>query len=214
MALPVEITGGVRGTGQPPRLSGAAVPAINERGELLVALGLPTQAEVVRYGESYVSLQATAVAPVVALPTTTAQLSLWNGEPDGGKSYAIDSLICMCAVSASAATGIGFAGLINAGRVALPSGTLLTPRGLSGRPYGGQGKVILAATVTDDLWHPIGTSVVGPASQIALNVEQPVNGLYLLRPGHLFSLAVLANTASTITVKMGIRWHEVLLGAA
>ncbi len=213
MAFPIEVAARIRDA----RSQGLAPNgnlSVNERGELVVVHGLPGQTEIVRTGESYFAFQATEVAPIVALPTTTAQLSLWNGEPDGGKSYAIDSLICTATVSAGAATGIGFAGLINPGRVALPSGSLLTPKGLSGQPYNGRGKAVLAATVVDDTWHPIGTSVVGPAGQIGLNVEQAVEGRYLLPPGHLFSLAVLANTVTTIRVKMGIRWHEKMLGVA
>ena len=213
MGLDVGVKGNIRGAGQPT--SNVDGLSTNLRGETLIALGSPGQTEWVRYGESYAVIQGTAVAPVVALPTTAAQVSIWNGEPDGGKSYSVDSLIAMVAVSASASSAIGFAAMMNQGRVALPSGSLLTPHGLSGRPYGGQGKVVLAATsLTDDAWMPVGNSVVGAASQIAMPVEVTVGGLYLVRPGHLFSIAVLANTASTITVKMGFRWHEVQTGVA
>lgn len=190
---------------------GEAQSMINGRGDSLVALALPPNAELVRHGESYGVIQGTAVAPVVALPTTTAQVSLWNGEPANGKSYIIDSVFLTGVVSAAAATGMGLVAMINKSAKTLPSGSVLTPFGLAGHNYQGRGSVVLAATVTDDGWHPLGNSVVGPASQIGLNADIPVKGLYVIPPGGLFSIAALANTASTVTTKIGIRWHEVAL---
>lgn len=209
----------VRGSGHPSKLYGGGEGAadISGRGDLMVSLALPERTDLVRHGESYGIIQASAVAPVVALPTTTAQLSIWNGEPDGGKSYVIDSLIGMVAVSAGAATGVGFAGMLNKGRVSKPTNDLAPATaafGLAGHQYAGKAIVDLAATVVDDGWHPIGNAVVGPASQIALPFEVPVYGLYIIPPGGMFSMAVLANTVTTITVKMGLRWHEVQLDLA
>lgn len=213
MGLSVDILGFVRRVAPGLYSAGQAQAHVNSRGDSLVALGLPPLAEVVRMGESYGVVQASAVAPVVALPTATAQVSLWNGEPDGGKSYVIDSVFATVVVSAGAATGIGLAGMLNKGRVSAMTADL-TPFGLAGHAYAGKGKVDLAATVVDDGWHPIGNSVVGPASQIGLNVDVKVNGLYIVPPGGAFSIAALANTVTTITVKMGIRWHEVQLDLA
>lgn len=212
MGLPVAVMNWVRKK-SPPDLyaSGEGRPHINSRGELVIAQGLPPAAELVRFGESYTVIQASAVAPVVALPTTTAQVSLWNGESDDGKSYVIDSVFATCVVSAGAATGIGLAGMLNNGKVSAMTADLTTIRGLAGHGYAGKARVDLAATVVDDGWHPIGSSVVGPASQIGLNVDVEVYGKYIVPPGGAFSLACLANTVTTITVKMGLRWHEVLI---
>jgi hypothetical protein len=214
MGLGVEVLKFVRRVAPNAYAAGMAQPHMNSRGEGLVAQALPERSEIVRLGESYGIIAATAVAPVVALPTTTAQLSLWNGEPDGGKSYIIDSLIGMVAVSAAAATGVGFAGMLNKGRVTKPTNDLAPATaafGLAGHQYSGKAYVDLAATVVDDGWHPIGSAVVGPASQIALPFEALVYGIYIVPPGGMFSMAVLANTATTITAKQGLRWHEVQL---
>lgn len=189
---------------------GEGQPNINGRGDMLVSLALPPAVELVRHGESYGVIQATAVAPVVALPTTTAQVSLWNGEPSNGKSYVIDSIICTVVVSAAAATSIGIAGMLNKGAVSAMVADI-TPFGLAGHGYQGRGRVDLAATVVDDGWHPIGTSIIGAASQIGQTIDLPVKGLYIVPPGGAFSIATLANTATTITVKMGLRWHEIQL---
>lgn len=209
----VEMVYRVRGNSPPSKLYGAGdgEPDVNARGDVLTALALPERTEMVRHGESYGVIAATAVAPVVALPTTTAQLTLWNGEPDGGKSYIIDSLIGMVAVSAGAATGVGFAACIHKGRKAKPTSDLTTIFGLAGHPYSGKAVIDLAATVEDDVWHPVGNAVVGPASQVAMPFEVPVYGMYIVPPGGMFSMAVLANTVTTITVKQGLRWHETQL---
>lgn len=213
MGLPTTIMKLVRGKSAPSDLytKGEGSPAINGRGDSLIALALPERSELVRHGESYGVIAQSAVAPVVALPTTTAQLSIWNGEPDGGKSYIIDSLIGMVAVSAGAATGVGFAGMLNRGRVTKPTSDLTSIFGMAGHPYAGKAVIDLAATVVDDVWHPIGSAVVGPASQVALPFEAQVYGQYIIPPGGMFSMAVLANTVTTITVKQGLRWHEVQL---
>jgi hypothetical protein len=178
---------------------------------LIVVNAMPTNAELVRLGDSWQAMQAAAVAPVVALPTTLAQLTLWNGEPAGGKVYLIDSIMTMVAVSAAAATGIGHAVLMNLGTKAAPTSAGLILTGLSGKAYGGNAIVAVGATVTDDKWAPFGNALDAPASQIAFTVDVPVNGLYIIRPGGMFSVACLANTVTTITVKTGIRWHEVQL---
>lgn len=215
--MPSDVSPRFRVRGGPPTKNyggGQGEQDVNARGEALVNLALPERAEIVRLGESYGIIQASAVAPVVALPTTTAQLSLYNGEGDGGRSYVIDSLIGVVVASAGAATGVGFAAMLNKGKVATPTNELSPATaawGQSGHRYGGAAIVDLAATVVDDGWHPVGNAVVGPASQIAMPFEVQVYGSYIVRPGGMFSMAVLANTVTTITVKMGVKWHEVQL---
>lgn len=211
--MDIEVKARVRGLS--PSLenlpSGSSAPcAINPRGDLLVAQALPPYAEIVRMGNSYFVIQSAATTPNTILPTTTAPVTLWNGENDGGKVYIIDSVFAHVVVSAAAATNVGLCGMLNLGRKAAPTGAL-TPKGLAGHNYKGRGLVGLAVTVTDDSWHPLGNAVNGPASQVALNVDIPLFGAYIVPPGGMFSISALANTGTTITVRSGIRWHEVQL---
>lgn len=211
MSLDALLRGRVRGIQENLPQQGDSVPRLGGGGEWLVLQSLPPLAEIVRMGNSYAAIQAAAVAPVTVLPSTTAQVSLWNGEADNGKSYVIDSVFGLVVVSAAAATNLGFAAMLNTGKKVQPAGSTLVQRGLSGKAYGGKGAVVLAATVTDDGWVPLGPSVPGPASQIGMSFDYEVNGLYIVPPGGLFSMAALANTVTTITVRMGLRWHEVPL---
>lgn len=213
MGLVSDLLGIVRGKNEPllDQPGGSPSPlVVNPRGDLSVVQGLPPNAELVRMRSSYVAIAVTAVAPVVALPTTTAQLTLWNGENDGGKIYVIDSVIYYTTVSAAAATNVGLLCCMNVGKKTAPTGAI-TPKGLAGHAYRGSGLVAVGATITDDSWHPLGDSVIGAASQIGTTVEVPVDGLYIIPPGHMFSLAGVANTVTTITGRCGIRWHEVQL---
>ena len=158
MALPTEVQFGVRGTTTPDLIPGGEdyQPGINGRLEQLVVQSLPPITELVRLGGSYFAPQTTAVAPITAIPTTTAQLSIWNGETDTGKCYVIDVLQHHATVASAAAWAQGMYCMLNVGRIAKPAGTAITVRGMSGFAYRGKGSAILAATVVDDGWHSVG----------------------------------------------------------
>lgn len=190
---------------------GEEVPlCVNPRGDILIARGMPGISELVRMRQSYMAIVATAVAPVTALPTTTAQMTLWNGEQENGKIYVLDSVGVFVTVSAAAATAVGLCALMNIGKKTAPT-SALTPRGLAGQAYRGTGIVAVGATVTNDVWITMGSSNVGPTSQIGQTLDWSLNGQYVVPPGHMFSLSAIANTGTTITCRCFMRWHEVLL---
>lgn len=180
----------------------------NPRGDLGANLTLPELADIVRLRQSFYVIAAAAVAPIVAMPTTTAQFTLWNGELDGGRSYVIYSIGYIVVASAAAATPVGMVVCMGTGRKTAPVADL-TPRGLAGQRYRGSGYVDLAATVTNDTWHLAGTSNQGPTSQVGMSLDVNIFGRYIIPPGHYFSQSVMANTVTTITVRQFIRWHEI-----
>jgi hypothetical protein len=184
---------------------------INPRGDIAWANALPFRTEETRMRRSFKVITVTAVAPVVAIPTVTSQLSLWNGEQDNGKIYVITKIGAYCVVSAGAATGIQMVHLINVSKVAAPTSAGLTMRGTAGQVYNGSAINALAVTVVDDGWFPAGNSVVGAASQIGLAVEADIAGGIIVPPGYRYSTAVVANTVTTITVRQYIEWMEVIL---
>ena len=213
MSISYDLNAKVRGRSEPilDCNTGEEVPInINPHGDLIIAHGMPGVSELVRMRKSYMAIAASAVAPVTALPTTSAQLTLWNGENDGGLIYVIDSVGVFTTVSAGAATAIGLFACMHTGKKAAAVADL-TIRGLAGQAYRGTATADVGATVVNDVWIPIGTANVGPASQIGQTLDVPVNGLYIVPPGHMFSLAAVANTTTTITTRCLIRWHEVQL---
>src|SRR5216684_3804165 len=183
---------------------------LNALGHQLIAQGLPLNAERVRRGNSWWVLGA-AAAPVTALPTTTAQNSLWNGEAAGGKILVIDSLILLIATSQTVAGGFGAVLMLNPPTVTAPTSAAITFRSLSGKTnYGG--KAILAAGLTgltNSGWMPWGSSYneVG-ATNLMTAIDVPVDGKIQVPPGGMLNGSVIAN-AATGTIQLGFRWHEI-----
>lgn len=189
---------------------------LSQRGGLYVQDDLPPLTTLVQEGVCWQVGAATAVAAVTTMPTTTAQISLYNGEAEGGKSYVLLSVYGIQVANGAALNSWGLAHCINVDK----PGTLPTQdiaktsvKGLKARQGGYNGNAIidLAATVTDDLWAPVGnyagTTVV---SLSGTQLDVPLNGLVILPPGGMYSLAAIA-AATGITVRQGFRWAEIQL---
>jgi hypothetical protein len=194
------------------------LPDINPRGDLLIGQSLPERTEIVRMGGSWVVQDTTAVATVTAVPTTTAQNTFWNGEPDSGRTYVIDRAWCLIGVTAAAATGESLLGMVNKGPVAAPTAVSLTVSTLNGRNYAGKMVVARSATVTDDKWwvlpSPDNAAIITATGQdVGKTIHAELNGLIQLPPRHQFSLAVMG-TNTTATSKCGIQWHEIQMPVA
>lgn len=187
---------------------------INPRGDLIVTQALPEEAELVRLGDSYAVMGA-AVALVTAVPTTTAGLSLWNGEPANGKSYVIDSCGVMdVAVDATQTDQTAIVAMMNKTPVTAPTDAALTIVSLNGRSaYGGKARTLSLGSVTNDGWIPLGNSVAGAAAVAGSAwkvTDISVRGLYIVPPGGMFSIAGIKVAAAASGSRYFIRWHEVL----
>jgi hypothetical protein len=190
---------------------------VNSRGDLVVAPGLPELTELVRLGDSWQVANSAGQAALTALPTTTAGLSLWNGEPDTGRCYAIDSFGSWEAVVDATQTDVtAIFACNNKTPVAAPTDAALTVRSLSGKTYGGKARTLAGGTITNEGWFPHAT----PGAQMAAaaaGAQWKVNevlcrGLYLVPPGGMFSVqAVKAAAAAAAQQFFFIRWHEVQL---
>ena len=188
---------------------------LNNRGDQLIAQALPELTEVVRLGWSWQVKNTTGLSSGTALPTTTSGLTIWNGEADTGKCYAIDSVACWeGVVDATQSDQTGLFAMMNQGKVAVPTGTAVTPISLAARSnYDGAATCLAAATVANGGWYPIGTSapssVTAVAGAIWKCVDVPVKGLYLVRPGGTFSVQSVKVAAAAAQMFFTIRWHEV-----
>ena len=191
----------------------------NTQGAMLTALSLPINAEVARLGNTYVAGTTTPVAPVATLPTTAAQFLLFNGESQTsgtGKSYVIHRCGFTTIVSAAAACQLQLLGHLSNGAVsAIPSVTAaLGPKSLSGRASQSNASVGSAGTIVNSgAWHTIGPAAQGYAATatVALGGDYDVNGLYVVPPGGIFSLAVFCSAAGSATCTHYVTWSEVLL---
>lgn len=63
---------------------------------------------------------ATGRAPVASIPTTAAAWLLWNGEPDGGAAYAMES-VTLAQISGTAAVGGVILAALTTAKIAAPT---------------------------------------------------------------------------------------------
>jgi len=194
-------------------------PYINQRGEQLVAAGLPPLTSLVALGDSWMAKTATAAAPVIAIPTTGSLIALYNAEPENGKSYVIDSLfLLVVANTAAVQSHCLLANLApNPSTIVAPA-IGITPNPMRGsRAYGGLARVAvgLALDATNGVaanWFPLGPSIPNSNTpQIGSAIDWPLDGSIIVPPKGLFALTALAGAATASSVQIGFRWHELLL---
>jgi hypothetical protein len=196
-----------------------------EEAEALIAYGSSSYNEIVRQ-RGYQVRTVTAVAAVTAIPTTAVALAIWNGEPDGGRSYIIDevwSLITTDAVAAQKHAGI----IANLGqtRVSAPTTAGLVAKDLAGMGSPGgtnPGQVdsrvyTITNTTVDSItgvaanWFPIGGTLASAVVSLpGYQMRTTLDGRYIVPPGRYFCVHTLADTTS-VSAQMGIIWHEKLL---
>ena len=150
---------------------------------------------------------------MVALPTTTAGITLQNGEAESGKWYVLHSVFAQIEASGAAVQTVGIAHCVGMSRVANATQdiALTSVKPLLGGdgPYAGLAIVDLAATVVDDLWKPVGGQISNAvASNGAGQIDVFLDGLVILKPKAQYSLK-LVGTATSITGRLGFRWFEV-----
>jgi hypothetical protein len=71
--------------------------------------------------------------PEQAIPTTTALIALFNGEPDGGRTYFIDQL-AFSLLSGTPAAGASLFAAVSPGKIAPPPTAMATGYGVGRRP--------------------------------------------------------------------------------
>jgi hypothetical protein len=197
---------------------------LSGQAELLIAFGAAPYQEIVRQGRAFMVNTTTAVATVVAVPSTAYGFGIWNGEADGGRSYVIDAVAALFTVNGGAAlVQDGIIGCLGLVREANPTNTQLTPKQMNGmgnadtkvrtivaadNPYAGGAGTVLVTTGIAGNWFPIGNSVNSavnalPGYQIVANVD----GRIIVPPGRLFLLHTLGSV-NTSSAQLYIWWHE------
>lgn len=192
--------------------------------ELLVALGAAPYSEIVRTGRAFSIGTTTAVAAVVAIPTTGVMLAIYNNAPDGGRTAIIDWVAASGVAKTAAAGQAQLLGLVGQIREAAPTNSALVPKKLNGNGQSGLDTVALsiiggtalpAGTGIAANWIPIGPSIgfPGAAATPGLGLWQAVDGRFQVAPGRYFAMHVLADVVGS-TFQGFIGWHEkqLLLG--
>ena len=214
-----KMLGWVRGGAVPNYGEGTETElALTNLGGAFVAQELPPLTGTVARGRSYWASTTTAAAPVIAIPTTAALIGLWNGEPDNGKSYVIDSVFVVQVAVTAAVQNVGILANVSQAQIATAIANTITPRSLrAGLGYSGAARVAVGITLNaaDGVaanWMPIGTTP-SPSNtlQIGTVVDYDVGGRIIIPPKGQLSLSALAGAATASSIQIGMRWHEVIL---
>lgn len=197
-----------------------ATPALNNRNDLSVAIGLPLRSELTRMGRSWGCRIATASAftYVAAWPTTRGELVLYNGEPAGGKCYLIEEAWMYNITSMAAAQPMTLIGqLVPVGSTTAPANDtaqLISSRnGRVASGYDGNAKRAVANTAmgqTTNLWDVLASITAPMTTNLGAALEVDLYGKYILPPGAGFALAGIAGTAAGTAI-IGVNWSELQL---
>jgi hypothetical protein len=183
--------------------------------ELLVALGASSYQESVRNGRAFWVNTTTAVASVVALPTTATALAIYNNEPDGGRSYIIDWVAAQNIVSGAATGNSTIIANLGQTRAAVPTDAGLAIKKANGLGLGKDTRAMTITAGTVDAvtgvaanWFPLGSSVGKPgAVAVGVSIWVPVDGRLIVPPGRWFATHTFSDIV-TDTFQMYIAWHE------
>lgn len=181
---------------------------LNERGEQLVASGLPRGAEMVRQGKAWATMSTSAVAGLVVRPTTTAAFEIFNGYAAGGKSLVIDQLFFFNLVSTNVIESFSGWAAVTAAKAAVTSGSFVV-RGSSGKPYGGPVIAAASTTVLDSGWFPWTNAFSKGAGGVVPHgaVIAEVDGRLIVPPQCSLCLHVVSSLVGQ-TFTQGARWYE------
>lgn len=200
----------------------------NSRGNICIAQGLPSQAELIRLGNSYWA-ESTAVGldvPGFPLNVQLGAFWLYNGEPPGGKSYLLDTVAVRLPTSTGVAQAVGVVGHLfttNPFPVENFQSKLQdsTIKSLSGKKnYPGYGRAHVPDAIASDFLEPnegnqhcIMPSVIcGNTNSATLNSTKDVYGRYIIPPRGCFTAKIITtNPSVTMTGNLTLSWHEVQL---
>ncbi len=171
-----------------------------------------TLAQLVNNGQVWSAGEAVGVAAVIAPPTLLSQLSLYNNEDNGGLSY---RPLRVFAIVTSTPAGLSQFQLVHCVHRAQPTPippanipiTSITNHKANFGAYAGRARIALALTVVDDLWKPLGYSILNAVTGVGWGLDVWLDDLVIIPPGGLYSIGVVASTTTVLT-RAGVSWAE------
>jgi len=184
--------------------------------EMFIAAGSAPYREIVRMGRAFFIGTTTAVASIVALPTTAVTLALYNNEADGGRSYVIDWVGAINIVAGAATGQSQIIANLGQTRAAAPTNSALVAKKANGYGPGVDTRAlsIVGGTALDAItgvaanWFPLGSAVGKPgAVAVGPSIWIPVDGRFIVPPGRYFALHTFSDIV-TDTFQVFVGWHE------
>jgi hypothetical protein len=188
---------------------------------LMVAQGAMPYATINQAGRSFWTGTTAALAAVVAIPTTGNMLTIYNNNPDGGRSLIVDWVAASGVAKTAAAGQAQLLALIGQLRDTAPATAGFSIKKRNG--YGGTldtGVIPATAALSAQTgvaanWFPLGPAVGFPGA-----AATPGHGLYarldgdiIVPPGRVFAMHVLADVVGSTFLGF-IGWHEKMIALA
>ena len=187
---------------------------LNDIGDAQIAQGLPPYTEMTRRGHGWQVVTTTAAASLVVRPGVLSLITLWNGEGTNGKSYIVDRIFAHMLASDNTAGRFQLWGCVHPQGMTKPTADIARAatnlNGMSGLYYSGMAVVDVDATVVDNGWYPISSSVsyeptgTLPGAGIVANIE----GRLIVPPQGGISVQVVSSDADESTPVVGLSWYE------
>lgn len=196
------------------------IAGMNDRRETLVVQALPPLTELVRLGKSWSTTVPLAnhFTTVAALPTTLANILIWNGNVAGGASLVIDSAWAILDTTNVTLMNMSLMGQIfpnTNGAVAAPTNnTACIRNSRSGKPSSNGGTSVAIANTAfmlADKWEVLSTGPSVAAVGIGAAVFADCYGKFIVPPGAVFGIALVVGTAAATSATAGFGWSEVQL---
>ncbi len=170
----------------------------------------------VNEGKVWRADETTLRSSVLAVPTTTAGISLQNGEPTNGKHYVVLAIYGIQGGTPAALTSWGIVHqlsdlAVGTADVTAELDTAVTVVNLKGNGgiYGGAARMDIDLVVLDDRWAPIGYSTnTAVISLTGSQIYEPLNPVQIIPPAAVHSLEAVASAVDA-TVRLGWVWAEI-----
>jgi hypothetical protein len=218
MATFEQITARLQGLIRGGALTGTASDLhANQAKELLVATGMPDGVEMARRNDvAYQQVQtSTLLAPLVAVPTTTAALELWVAL-NSSRVMVVESLFADQILATAAAQEYAIYACVTRPK-AVPSLTALAITDVNGNAdaitptVGGEVVTGVGTTVVANGWRPYGPPHGGAlaAATPMGSWEAPINGRLIVRPGQSLVVHVVGSLATASSFQVGAQFYMV-----
>lgn len=189
--------------------------------ELLIAQASAPYREIVRTGRAFYTGTTTAVAAVVAIPTTTSLFAIYNNDVDSGRTFVIDWVAASGVAKTAAAGQAQLLVLPGQVRETPPTDAALAIKKANGLGTGQvdtrartilTGTALPATTGVAANWIPLGPAAGAPGAGATPGdgLWAAVDGRFLVPPGRYFAMSVLADVVGS-TFQGFIGWHELQL---
>ncbi len=182
---------------------------------LAVAQVEPKRAELARAGRLFVggnSIIANGIAPVAAIPTTTAALALYNNANAGGRSLVLERLRFWLG-SGTAAAGATLLGAV-AGPIATPPTVHATGYAASSASGVGTSRALwtTALTIPSAAWVGLLSTLQPAAANVGQgDGEAVIDGGIVIPPGFALGLVVLSGAGTSPLYGVSAEWAELEL---